>query len=161
MPIIAARIAPGIHLKNSATLNPKPRTFLTGTVFTPAPIVSALTRISATAKIPINVVRVLKPPRISGIPKVKRAVPSIGASPTSANTRPSIPARSPLTMFPAERIATIVRAKKQIPKLSGKENFSATSASHGAKNVRITNEKIDPKNENTIPTPRARIASPF
>ena len=64
-------------------------------------------------------------------------------------------------MLPDERIATIVRAKKHIPKLSGNENFNATSASHGAKNVRITNENIDPKNENTIPTPRARIASPF
>ena len=142
-------------------VKPNPLTFLTGMVSTPLPIVSAEIRISATAKIPIRVVSVLKPAIRSLLPKVNLRVPSIGAMPTMANTRPSMPASKPLTMLPELRIATMVSAKKQIPKFSIGVNCSAISASFGAKKARIINEKMEPRKENTMPMPSARIASPF
>ena len=95
----------------------------------------------------------MKPARRFAFPKVKRAVPSIGAIPMKQNTSPKRPARRPLIIFPAERIATIVRAKKQIPKFSTGVNFSATSASIGAKKDRIKKENRDPRKENTKSMP--------
>ena len=118
VPIRAERRAPGSQETNSFMEKPNPLTFLTGIVSTPLPIVSAEMRISATAKIPIKVVRVLKPAIRSLLPKVNLRVPSIGAMPTMANTRPSMPASKPLTILPELRIATMVSAKKQIPKFS-------------------------------------------
>ena len=158
----AALSAPGSQETNSFMEKPKPFTFEVGMVCTPfAFISSADFRISATAKIPMRVVSWLKPARRFALPKVKRAVPSIGAIPMKQNTSPKRPARRPLIIFPEERIATIVRAKKQIPKFSTGVNFSATSASIGAKKDRIKNENSDPRKEKTMPTPSAFIASPF
>ena len=143
-------------------VKPKPFTFLIGMVsILPPFMLSAVHRISAIAKIPIRVGRVSKPAIRLALPKVKRGVPSIGAIPIKVNIRPNRPARRPRIMLPEERIATIVRAKKQIPKFSAGVNFSATSASSGAQKVRMRKEKMEPIAENTIPTPRAFIASPF
>ncbi len=64
-------------------------------------------------------------------------------------------------MFPEARIATMVSAKKQIPKFSAGVNFRAMSAKDGAQKVRMMKEKMEPRAENTIPKPRAFIASPF
>ena len=58
-------------------------------------------------------------------------------------------------------MATMVSAKKQIPKFSAGVNFSAMSANSGAQKVRMMKEKMEPIAENTIPRPRAFIASPF
>ena len=124
-------------------------------------MLSAVHRISEIAKIPISVGRVSNPAIRLEEPKVKRAVPSIGAMPTSVNIRPNKPASSPSSILPEERIATIVNAKKQIPKFSAGVNFNATSASKGAQNVRIMKEKMEPIAENTMPSPSAFIASPF
>ena len=81
--------------------------------------------------------------------------------PIRVNISPSIPARIPRSIFPEERMATMVRAKKQIPKFSAGVNFRAMSAKDGAQKVRMIKENTEPRNENTIPSPKAFMASPF
>ena len=79
---------------------------------------SRLVRISATAKSPMSMGRMLKPEFRSMTPKVKRVKLVMGAMPTKARIKPIMPLMMPLTMEPEASETIIVRENRPMEKYS-------------------------------------------
>ena len=95
------------------------------------------------------------------MPKVKRGRPSMGARPTMERAMPRAPANRPFIMLVPDSTPIRLRENRVIMKYSYAPKCSANRAREGARKVSTAQLKIVPRKENTTPTPRALLASPF
>ena len=114
----------------------------------------------AKAKSPISTGRKPKPCLIASIPKSKREIAVMSSSPMVAMSRPISPAIPPLSMDSLARLAIMVSAKAMRAKNSQGPNLRPKRAMGGANRTRSTAPMRPPKNEDQIPTPRARPGFP-
>ena len=101
------------------------------------------------------------PPVSSALPKVKRGCAPGLSSPTAEIIRPSISAITALSLLLAPMNTAPDRPSTTSQKYSNDENFSATSASTGAKAISTAVPNRPPMAENTRPAPSASSAWPF
>ena len=118
-------------------------------------------RTSVTAKRPIITGIISIPPRSVELPKVKRAIPSIGSIPIHASKSPIHPEISVFTILSLSRHERTESPRKDTAKSSEGPNLRATAASCGEIRA-IAKAATSPPNADAISEyPRALPASPL
>ena len=78
-----------------------------------------------------------------------------------AMSTPSMPIQMPRSIWPRDRAAMTVRAKRMMRNFSTAENLMAQAASTGVNRASTTREIMPPMKEEVMPTFRARSPWPF